>query len=80
MAAHNRLTIPEQLLAQIHAAAQAEGKSPEQWLAEAVQARLDEREWCDLLEYGRERGRASGYREEDVPGLVKDWRREQRER
>jgi hypothetical protein len=38
----------------------------------------EETSWLELLAYGRETGRASGYAEENVPDLVKQWRAEQR--
>jgi hypothetical protein len=41
---------------------------------------FEEQSWQDLLAYGRERGRASGYTEDDVPRIIKEWRREQRGR
>ena len=55
-----QVTLPEELVAQLEAAAQAEGKTVEQWLGDRIQ------------------DRASGYTEEDVPRVVKEWRREQR--
>jgi hypothetical protein len=41
---------------------------------------LEERTWEDLFAYGRKTGNPSGYAEEDVPEIVKEWRREQRGR
>lgn len=74
-----QVTLPEELVARLEAAAQAEGKSLEQWLGDKVEGHADERQWQDLLAYGRDRGRASGYNEEDSPRVVKEWRREQRD-
>ena len=50
----------------------------DQLAAEALRRGLEEPEWQDLLAYGRERREASGYAEEDVPRLVREWRHEQR--
>ena len=72
------VTLPEELVAKLEAAAQAEGKTLEQWLGDKVEDRAEERQWQDPLAYGMDRGSASGYAEEDVPGVVKGWRREQR--
>jgi hypothetical protein len=72
------VTLPEELVARLEAAAQAEGKTLEQWLGDKVEDRAEERRWQDLLAYGLDRGIASGYAEEDIPGVVKEWRREQR--
>ena len=60
--------------------AAAEGKTVDELAGEALRKGLEEQSWKDLLDYGRERGRASGYTEEDVPRVVKEWRREQRDR
>jgi hypothetical protein len=57
-----------------------EGKTVDELAEAALRRGLEEQSWQDLLAYGRERGRASGYTEEDVPRIVKEWRREQRER
>ena len=75
-----QVTLSDELVERLQAAAQVEGKTLEQWLDDTVKARADDRQWRDLLAYGRETGRSSGYTEEDVPQIVKVWRREQRER
>jgi hypothetical protein len=73
------LDIPEDLLADLQAKALAEGKSVEDLATEALTRGLEDRIWTDLLAYGQETARASGYSDEDVPRLVKEWRREQRD-
>ena len=45
------------------------------WAAETLRKGLEERGWQDLLEYGGERGRASGFAEELAADLVHDWRK-----
>ena len=69
--------LADELLAELQSKAQAEGKTVNELAEEALRKGLEKQAWQDLLEYGRERGRASGYTEEDVPRLVKEWRREQ---
>jgi hypothetical protein len=80
MGAQNTISIPGELLAQMQAAAAAEGKTTEEWLTEAVQARLEDLQWRNLFAYGSERARASGYGEEDLSSVIKQWRHEQRNR
>jgi hypothetical protein len=74
--ATNNVHLSNELLAELQAKAQAEGKTVDELAEEALRRGLEKQEWQDLLEYGHERGRASGYTEEDVPRLVKEWRRE----
>jgi plasmid stability protein len=76
--AANNLHVPEELLADLRAKALAEGKTVDELAEETLRQGLADRQWQDLLAYGRETGRASGYTEEDVPRVVKEWRREQR--
>lgn len=73
-----QVTLPEELVARLEAAARAENKTLEQWLGDTIQDRADDRQWQDLFAYGGERGRNSGYTAEDVPRVVKEWRHEQR--
>ena len=74
------LHLSDDLLAELRAKAEAEGKSVDQVAEEALRKGLEERAWQDLLSYGLETGRKSGYTEEDVPRLIKEYRREQRGR
>ena len=74
------INVPDDLLVRIEGTVAEQGKTVDQWIEEALRAQLEERVWQDLLAYGRERGLASGYSEEDVPHVVKEWRREHRAR
>ena len=74
------LHVPEELLAELQAKAAAEGKTVDEKATEALRKGLEESTWQDLLQYGRETGQRSGYKEEDVPRLIKEWRRERRVR
>ena len=71
----NNLHVPEDLLAELQATAQAEGKTVEELAEEALRQSLQERSWQDLLAYGLETGRASGYTEADVPAIIENRRR-----
>jgi hypothetical protein len=75
--ATNIIHLSDELLAELQARAQAEGKTVDGLAEEALRKGLEKHDWQDLLEYGRERGRTSGHTEEDVPRVVKEWRREQ---
>lgn len=74
------LHVSDELLAELYTKAEAEGRSIDDLAEEALRQGLEDRVWHELLAYGRETGAASGYTEQDVPGLVKEWRREQRSR
>ena len=69
--------VSDELLAELQSKAAAQGKTVDELAEAALRKGLEEQSWQDLLAYGRERGRASGYTEEDVPRIIKEWRREQ---
>jgi len=71
MATQNSIHVSDELLAELQAKAAAEGKTVDELAEEAIRQCLEDRAWQDLLDYGRERGRASGYSEEDVPRVVR---------
>jgi hypothetical protein len=80
MAIQNSIHVSDELLAELQAKAAAEGKTVDELAEVALRKGLEDRAWQDLLEYGRKNGAASGYTEDDVPGLIKEWRREQSRR
>ena len=73
--ATNNVHVPEGLLAELRSKAAAEGKTVDELAEEAMRKGLEERSWQELLEYGQQAGRASGYSEADVPDIVKNRRR-----
>ena len=75
MATQNNVHVSDDLLAALQAKAQAEGTTVDALAEEALRKGLAERDWQDLLAYGRQTGRASGYTEADVPAIVKHRRR-----
>jgi len=77
MAAGN-ISLPEELLAGIKSAAEAENRSVDDVLADAVQRYLEDRSWTKLLDYGAERAKALGIEESDVERLIAESRAEQR--
>ena len=78
MGATRTISLPDDLIPGIEDAAISQGKTVDQWVEATLRARLEWRSWQDLLAYGRENGRTSGYSEADVPELIQQWRREQR--
>lgn len=77
---HNNLYVPAELRAELQAKAAAEGKTVDELAEQALRKGLEDRAWQDLLSYGRERGQASGYTEEEVPDVVRENRRRHRQR
>jgi hypothetical protein len=78
---HNKIVhVSEELLTELRSKAQVEGRTVDDLAEEALRKGLEERTWEDLFAYGRKTGNPSGYAEEDVPEIVKEWRREQRGR
>ena len=75
MATENTIHISDELLTELRMKAEAEGLTVDQLAEEALRKGLEERVWQDLLEYGRRTGEASGYKEEDVPDVVRNRRR-----
>lgn len=67
----NNIHVPEELLAELQSKAALEGKSVDELAAETLRKGLGDRAWNDLLEYGQKTGRESGYRESDVPDIIK---------
>lgn len=78
MATRNSIHVSDELLAELRAKAQTAGKTVDELAEETLRRGLEEQSWEDLLAYGLERGRASGYTEEDVPEVVRENRRRQR--
>jgi metal-responsive CopG/Arc/MetJ family transcriptional regulator len=78
MDAINNISLPEPLLAEIQSAAEAEHRSVDEVLTDAVKRYVEERSWTNLLNYGAERAKALGIKESDVDRLIAESRAEQR--
>ena len=78
MATQSSIHVSDALLAELQAKAAAEGKTVDELAEETLRTGLGEREWQDLLAYGRERGRMAGFTEEQSADVVHDWRKEPR--
>jgi hypothetical protein len=68
--------IAEELLARVREAAEAEERSPEELIADALERYLRAKRFDRLASYGESRAHELGIREEDVPRLVKETRKE----
>ncbi len=80
MAAANNISLPDPLLAEIKSAAQAEHRSVDEVLADAVKRYLEDRSWERLLSRGQERAKDLGIEEADVDRLIAEYRMEKRSR
>jgi hypothetical protein len=69
-------TIPVSLMAEVERVARAQQRTVSEVLAEAVDRYIKDEQWNSLKAYGRERARARGLTEADVPGLIAESRRE----
>ncbi|MGA2144782.1 MAG: ribbon-helix-helix protein, CopG family [Bryobacteraceae bacterium] len=78
MATGNSVSLPEELLAGIRTAAEAEQRSVNEVLADAVQRYLEDRSWTRLLDYGAERAKALGVEESDIDRLIGESRSQNR--
>ena len=72
MSTQNVIHISAEILAELRAKAAAEGTTVDELAEDALRKGLEERSWQDLIAYGHERGRASGYTEDDVVDVVRD--------
>jgi hypothetical protein len=56
--------------------AEAEGMTLDEAANEAIQVGLQEASWAAFIAKGRQYGRASGYKPEDLEKVREDWRNE----
>ncbi len=68
--------IPPALLAQVKAAAEEEHRPLADVVRDAIERYVRDRRWQKLLSYGEDRARELGLREEDIPRLIAEFRRE----
>ena len=68
------------MLAKAERLAKKEHRTMSELIREALRRYEREREWNRLNEYGRSRASALGISERDVVGIVKAYRKEQREK
>lgn len=78
--ASSNVSLSEELLAGIKNAAEAEHRSVDEVLAEAVKRYLEDHSWTTLLSYGSEKAQTLGIAESDIDRLIAESRIEQRNR
>ncbi len=85
--ATGNITLPDELLPRLEAVARAENKTADDIATEAVEKLLQERakdwemgKWRDFVADNKHRAEAMGIREEDIPEIIHEYRREQNRR
>jgi hypothetical protein len=73
----NNVRLPEDLLAELEAQAQSRGLTPDELAVETLRAGLRQQSWQANLARWQEYGKTSGYTDDDVPDVVRQWRNEQ---
>jgi predicted transcriptional regulator len=73
------ISMPPDLLAQAQAIADEEHRTMDDVVREAVERYVEHHRWQRLYAYGEERATTLGLTETDVPRLIAEYRREQRE-
>jgi CopG family transcriptional regulator / antitoxin EndoAI len=75
------VTLPKPMLAEMQKLAKKENRTMSELVREALRQYQREKYWERVNAYGRRKAEAIGVRnEEDVVRVIKEWRREQRER
>jgi len=74
-----RVRIPPALLANVEKAARAEHITVDELVRDAVERRLEGREWRDLLAFGEKHAKSRGLTEADVPEAIAEVRRHSKE-
>lgn len=69
-------SLPPEMADRVDEVMKQQGRSRSEFLREAVLRYIQECEWRQLLQYGKERARAKGIGPEDVAGLVEEYRAE----
>jgi metal-responsive CopG/Arc/MetJ family transcriptional regulator len=70
------LSLPDGLQAEIEKVAQAQERTVNEVLAEAVDRYIREKHWQSLKSYGRQKARERGIKDSDVLRLIAESRRE----
>ena len=76
----NNIKVSEELLLRLEAKASAEGRNVNEVAEAALREVLHEKSWQELLARGRQYGQASAIDEDRVPDIVREYRKENRER
>lgn len=68
------ISVPPEMEAQIEELMRLEGRTRSELLREALRRYVREREWRELLGYGRGKAREAGIREDDIEDIVDAYR------
>ena len=74
------VALPDELLSAVAEMAQVEGKTTDELIELATRGYIAQRRLERLARRNEVRARELGIREADVPGIVREWRAEQRGR
>lgn len=80
MASEKNIALPDDLLTAVAALAETEGKTPEEIITVATRRYIAREQLDRLVRRNEQRALELGIKEEDIPEIVKRWRREQRRR
>jgi predicted transcriptional regulator len=80
MASEKNVALPDDLLTAVAELAETEGKTPDEIIAVATRRYIAREQLDRLVRRNEQRALELGIKEEDVPDIVKQWRREQRRR
>jgi len=70
------MQLPERLSREIEKIALAQGREPNEVLAEAVDRYVKDKQWSSLKSYGRAKARERGLQDSDVEPLIEASRQE----
>jgi metal-responsive CopG/Arc/MetJ family transcriptional regulator len=79
MAAGN-ISLPEPLMTEIQSAADAQHRTADDLAADAVRQYLEKQSWVQFVEQNERRAKELGITEDDIPRLIAEVRRENKER
>lgn len=71
--------VPSSLFAEVQAAADEDHRTSDDLVREAVERYLKDRRWQRILAYGEQKARSLGLTDADVPRLIEEYRRQQRQ-
>jgi predicted transcriptional regulator len=72
------ITFPPEMLKRAKKLAGKENRTMSELIREAFREYESKRRWDEINAYGRQKAAELGITEEDVPRVVKEWRKEQR--
>ena len=71
------ISLPPEMVREMEILRKAEGKTPSEFLREALRLYIRRKKWEMVREYGARRASELGIREEDIEKLIDDYRSEE---